>query len=121
MISAVERVLRRIGQSADSVSARVVDTTQLPPSPDGRTYRYEAALRLDESVTSPPDESGVRELADGIRSELEEIDDPEWEGVDELWIQVYGPDRELDGGSCGTAHWLAVEGYERVETREYMF
>ncbi|MDJ1433585.1 hypothetical protein [Halostagnicola sp. A-GB9-2] len=102
-----------------SRTARVVDAEQLPPSSDGREYRYEITLQLAASVESVPTEDDVQEIADGVLEAIAEIDDPDWPGADELYIQVYDPNG-TDSGACGTAHWIASE-YESIETRPYFF
>ncbi|QRV14221.1 hypothetical protein JMJ58_14895 [Haloterrigena salifodinae] len=103
-----------------SDTAHVVDAKQLPPAPDGRQYRYEVVVQLDDAVDSAPSDDDVREIADAVLEAIAEIDDPDWPGADELYIQIYGPDRELDAGACGTAHWVAGD-YESIETRSYFF
>lgn len=100
--------------------ARVVDVEQLPPSPDGRQYRYEVSVKLADSVESCPSEDHMREIGDMVLESIGEIDHPDWQGVDELHIQVYSPNREIGTGACGTAHWGGGE-YESVDARPYMF
>lgn len=113
--------IRSLLDRVRSDTAHVEEVNQLPAGTGGRTYRYEIVVRLADSVDSAPSEGEVREIADTIRSEIDDIDGPDWEGADELWIQVYAPGRDTDAGACGTAHWLADGGYETVETRDYMF
>ena len=104
-----------------SRTARVVDAEQLPPSSDGREYRYEITLQLAASVESAPTEDEIREIGDGVLEAIDEIDHPDWPGADELYVQVYGPDQDTDAGACGSAHWLTAEGYKSIEARPYSF
>ena len=112
---------RRWIESIGGDTARVEEVNPLPPSPDGRTLRFEIVVRLPSSLDEPPDESTVREYADELRSRIESIDEPEWEGADELYIQFYAPGRATDAGACGTAHWLSEDGYEKIEARPFFF
>ena len=115
-------------------SARVVEVNKLPPAADGRTFRAEVVLRLSKRYDGPPDESDVRAVADELLAEIEEItreivaeaedeagDEEEWDGPDELYIQLYAPGRDTDAGACGTAHWLDGRGYEEIAVRPYFF
>lgn len=103
--------------------ARIVNIEQLPPAADGRQYRYEVSMKLDDSVESAPTDDEMHEIADGVLDRVKDIDDPEWPGANEIYIQVYSPDMEVGAGACGTAHWTALGGTESIEvsTRDYMF
>ena len=77
-------------------------------------------MKLDDSVESAPTEDEVNEIADSVPDRVDEIDRPEWQGADELYIQIYSPAREVGSGSCGSAHWVDGE-YESIGVRDYMF
>lgn len=115
-----ERV-RSLFSATQPATADVVEVTQLPPATDGRTYRYEVVVRLPDSTDEAPDEDTVRMIGDEVLAATDDLDIPEEAMPDEVYVQIYAPDRDTDAGACGTAHWLADGGYESVESRPYMF